>query len=372
MVAPVLLYKANSAGISNFNQACAVAVQAGDLIVICHSCNTANAQITGVIDPAGSIYTLGGDTANPPADYAYGIAAAGWSAGASLRVIFNATSNHNVIVFRLRGMAAASVLDVAPAPASGTGTSCSIDSGTLAQASETLIGHIGAAGGSVGAVTPGDAWSNFDQSSDGRGSVIYHETSSTANDSMAPSWATSRIFKARLLGFKTAVTGASGTLAITLDALTVAAAGMVKAQGSLSQTLAGIGGARTGAVKVQGSAARILGTLTAAATGAAKIQGATAATLGALTAAGTAAARVAGAAALELAALVIAAQGSAPTPGGVSGSLAQTLQQLVGTDSGKVIAQGQLDSALALLICVATGSLPPAGAARPVIFIAGM
>jgi hypothetical protein len=134
--------------------------------------------------------------------------------------------------------------------------------------------------------------------------------------------------------------GATGTLAATLAAATVAASGTVTDNGTLSVTLAAATLAASGSVggAVTGTLAQTLAAATVTASGAATVSGSLAQTLAAATSAVTGVVTIGGSLAQTLAAATSAVTGEVK----VSGSLAQTLAAAGVAASGAVTDRGTL------------------------------
>lgn len=148
---------------------------------------------------------------------------------------------------------------------------------------------------------------------------------------------------------------ATGTLAVTLDALTAAGTGTALVQGSAAVTLGGLTTSATGAVPAQGSASITLGALTLAGTGTVPSQGALSTTLGALALSGTAIAPSQGTGITALGALTVVATGAAL----VQGTGITALGALSVSGAGSVPAVGALAVTLgALATSGAAGVLP--------------
>lgn len=128
--------------------------------------------------------------------------------------------------------------------------------------------------------------------------------------------------------------GADAAAALTLPALTEAAAATVTASGSSSLTLPALTIAAAGAATASGASALTLPHLTISADGTAGVFGTAALTLPALTAAAAGAATAAGASALTLPHLTIAAAGGT----GVLADAALTLPRLTGAGAATVTA----------------------------------
>lgn len=156
-----------------------------------------------------------------------------------------------------------------------------------------------------------------------------------------------------------AASGVSGSLDVTLAALTAAGAGAVAVAGSASVTLGALTAAGTGTVAVQGGLATALGALTLAGTGTIGVAGQAALTLAALTAAGAGTVAVAGQAALALASVAVGAAGTVS----VSGALSTTLGALTVTAAAAVAVTGTASVTLGALSVSASGTVAVAGVA---------
>lgn len=166
--------------------------------------------------------------------------------------------------------------------------------------------------------------------------------------------------------------GVSGSLAVTLAAATLSAAGAVAVAGTATPTLAAVTVTSAGTVAVAGAAAVTLGAATLSATGAVAVVGSASPTLGAATlsasggvaTAGTVAAtfddatlsaagvaQVAAAVAVTLGSITLTAEGVVP----VVGALAITMDALTPAATGAVAATGAAAGTLDDCVLVATG-----------------
>jgi len=114
--------------------------------------------------------------------------------------------------------------------------------------------------------------------------------------------------------------GVVGTLSVTLDAATLAAAGAVALSGSLATTLGALTLSGTGAVSVAGAATPTLAALTLSGTAGAAVAGSASPTLATMTLASVATVPVAGSGSVTLAALTLTGEGLSGAPGGGEGS----------------------------------------------------
>lgn len=177
---------------------------------------------------------------------------------------------------------------------------------------------------------------------------------------------------------------AAGTLAVTLAAVSLAAAATAEASGALAKTLDGVALAGTGTVAAAGASGALSITLDAvalAATGQAEARGALALTLGNVALAATGQAEARGALAVDLAAVALAASGAAEAKAALSatlaavalagqaqaearGALSAALDPVVLAGTGLIVEGpvGTLDLALAPVVLVATGAAEARGA----------
>jgi hypothetical protein len=148
----------------------------------------------------------------------------------------------------------------------------------------------------------------------------------------------------------------AGSLAVTLDDATLSAAGgsTSSVSGSLAATLADLTLSSSGTVRVAGSLTATLGALSSTATGTVRVAGTLAVTLDAVTSSATGTVRVAGSLAATLAAATAVSTGTVR----VAGSLAATLAALSGTSAGTVRVAGSLSATLGSLTVSAAGTVP--------------
>lgn len=153
--------------------------------------------------------------------------------------------------------------------------------------------------------------------------------------------------------------GVSGSLAATLSAATLSAAGTVAVTGQTAAQLADLTAAGTGTVAVAGSAAITLGDVTATAAGAVAITGDLAAQLAdaTLAATGSTADGLTGALAVTLADATAAATGTVA----VSGSAAVSLADATCEAAGTVVVQGSATAGLESATLSAAGQVAIAG-----------
>lgn len=147
---------------------------------------------------------------------------------------------------------------------------------------------------------------------------------------------------------------AAGTLAQTLGALTLSSSGSAPASGTLAQTLGALALASTGSAPASGALTQTLGALSLASVGSAPASGALAVSLGALALASTGVAASGGTLTVTLGDLTLASTGSAPA----SGAFAQTLGDLALSSSGSAPASGTLAVTLGALSLASAGSAP--------------
>jgi hypothetical protein len=214
--------------------------------------------------------------------------------------------------------------------------------------------------GSVSGGTNVGAWTTVSNGSTGgldagMGSSTAIQSTAAATGNITGDWQASQATYAGI-SYTYAVKPrvASGTLAVTLTAVALAATGIAEAQGALARTLDAVALAATGTAAdagASGALARTLDAVALAAAGVAEAQGALAVTLAsvALAASGQAEARAALDAAL--AAVAVAAAGQAEA----RGALAATLAAIAISASGQAEARGALAATLASVALAGTG-----------------
>lgn len=144
----------------------------------------------------------------------------------------------------------------------------------------------------------------------------------------------------------------TGTLAVTLGAVTVAASGEVKTDGTLSRTLGDVTIAASGELKIQGSLSQTLSDTTLAGAGLVKhIHGGLSATLGNASLAAAGEVEAEGSLSQTLANATLAASGEIKA----EGSLARTLADATLSAAGEVKVQGSLAQTLAPAALAASG-----------------
>ena len=153
-----------------------------------------------------------------------------------------------------------------------------------------------------------------------------------------------------------AAAGGTGTLAVTLGALTLAGTGALSITGITSATLGALTSAATGALAIQGTLSQTLGTLTSASTGALAITGSLSGTLGALTLASTGTLPIVGSLSATLGAVTLAATGAGLQAG--TGSLTATLGTLTAAATGSLSISGSLTATLGAITLAASGAAP--------------
>ena len=176
--------------------------------------------------------------------------------------------------------------------------------------------------------------------------------------------------------------GGTGSLAVTLGALTGSAAGKLDIKGSSAVTLGSLAASGAGALAIKGtsavtlgtltlssagtllatgsgSAAITLGALTAAASGKLEIKGQFAVTMGSLSAAAAGTLAIKGTSAVTLGALTLSSSGTLVT--GTTGTAAITLGALTATATGTLPITGQAAVTLGSLTASATGTVPITG-----------
>lgn len=149
--------------------------------------------------------------------------------------------------------------------------------------------------------------------------------------------------------------GAVGTLAATLAEATASATGKVTVSAALAATLADVTVAATATVKVAGLMATTLDPVTAVAAATVKVTGSTTKTLDAVTvvAAGSVASPATGTFSKTLAPLTLV--GTITPTAGAGGALARTLDALTVTAAATTTVRGAGAATLAPLTCAATG-----------------
>lgn len=175
-----------------------------------------------------------------------------------------------------------------------------------------------------------------------------------------------------------AASSITGTLAATLDAVTLAASGALPIAGTAAPTLGALQSAGTGALSLAGTASATLGALTSSAAGTLALAGSLSATLADVTVSAAGSGAHTGTLAQTLGALQSSAAGTLALVGtlsatlgavtasgagalGVAGSLSATLAPLTASGVGSAGAQGSLSATLAAVTSSAAGTLALVG-----------
>lgn len=148
--------------------------------------------------------------------------------------------------------------------------------------------------------------------------------------------------------------GITGTLAKTLDSLTLSSTAALALEATAAPTLGALTASATGALAIEGALATTLVALTSTAAGAVALEAALAQTLSALTAAATGALAIDATLGQTLAALTLAATGDLE---GNTGALAATLGALTAAATGALPLAGTATVSLAALTVTATATL---------------
>lgn len=152
--------------------------------------------------------------------------------------------------------------------------------------------------------------------------------------------------------FVQAVSGRTGTLSVTLGALTRSATGTVALKGTLTKTLGALTSAATGTVALKGTLTKTLGALTSSATGTVALAGTLSKTLGAATLSSAGVVALKGSAAFTLGSLTSTATGTVA----LAGVLSQSLGALTSSAAGALQIKGTTTQTLAALTLTATGA----------------
>lgn len=234
--------------------------------------------------------------------------------------------------FSTTGIASPTPIDTQAAGATGTGTTPSIATGTLAQASELVLGFIDISSGHGDTFTESSGFTGFtDISASTRDlRVAYQIVAATTTVTYAPTLGTSRNYAGNVLSFAGAASGPSnGIAAITLGAVTSGSAGAVADTGAATVTL----GALTLVARdnvIIASAAITLGAVAVSSAGLVLVSAAETTALGAL----------------------VEATGGATL---VTGSANQTLGALTTSSGGAILDTGALTSTLGGISVFASG-----------------
>jgi hypothetical protein len=168
----------------------------------------------------------------------------------------------------------------------------------------------------------------------------------------------------RVLRLSAAVTSITGTLNVTLDGISLSAAGNEPIAGVLAKTLDGITLASAGNLPVTGAATITLAGVSISAAGSLPIAGAFTKTLDGIGLTATGNEPIAGVANVTLSGIGLSATGTVADVGTVTGALNVTLAGLSLAASGKITVAGVLTQTLAGVGLTATGNEPIAGAAN--------
>ena len=178
-------------------------INIGDSIVIHTGSGTGSTNLTGVVDSgATNVYTVQlAETQASGIGRAICQATAFLAAGSTITASFaSSAARHAIIGTKVKNLAASPVAET-PASTGTTGTSTSIASGTMTFTPQLVIGAIMWAGSDPGTLTPGTGWSaDSTLNASCFLSVVYKVVLVAAGDTFAPSWVTSRAFRANCVG----------------------------------------------------------------------------------------------------------------------------------------------------------------------------
>lgn len=339
----------------------------GSRIVVYVSSYAGDLGTSAVTDNQGNTYTRIGYLSDPVEVYLAIYTAIASTSSGTFTVTANpsGTSADITLVIAEVAGAATGAADVTNS-ATGTGTAVSSGNVTPGEAGEILIAAMTHTG-STRTLTEESGWTLAGENQSASGSqpinAVYKiQTTATTEDA---DWtiSASETWLALIASFKAAASGVSGTLSVTLGALTSSATGTIAVKGTASPTLATLTLSSAGAVSISGQAAIALGVLTASATGAVAITGATDSALGALTGAATGAVAVNGAADNTLDALTLSAAGVVDSLPAISGAADVTLEGLTVTGAGVVPIVGEANQILTGLTLSSSGKVATTGQA---------
>ena len=236
--------------------------------------------------------------------------------------------------------------------------------------------------GAVSGITPITGWTGRFENDLGAATTGLYSYNTIGTADVSAGWNQSADDAIAIaVAISEASSGISGSLNVTLGALTLAAAGVVAIAGAAAPTLGALTGSAQATVEVRGSASPTLGALTLAAAGTvggAEILGELDATLGALQSSATGAVAISGSASRTLDALSASATGTVGVRGATSstlgalissaqgavevrGAAAQTFGELTAASAGTVEIRGAANSTLDALSSVATGAVAVTG-----------
>ena len=128
------------------------------------------------------------------------------SSGATITVTFAGVNTAwNSSVSRISGIKASSCLDVAPAGSTGTSTSGTVSTGTLAQSNEIIFGNAGVNNCPTYTEASGFTTSNSGSVCNAFGltmSQAYKTVSATTTTAFAPSWSSSQLYGLLVISLK--------------------------------------------------------------------------------------------------------------------------------------------------------------------------
>ncbi len=184
---------------------------AGNLIVNI-AASDGSPTLSSVADSASNSYSAGTALASPAgrhlrAFYVQNAAALAISQTVTTTFSANGAGKYSAAI-SIQGVAASGALDVQGAGVSGTGTTPSIATGTLAVAAEIVIGFVLVGGGNSDSFTEASGWTSLPSiGAGGGGSILrmaYRVVASTASVTYNPTLGTSRDYVANVMSFKAA------------------------------------------------------------------------------------------------------------------------------------------------------------------------
>ena len=179
----------------------------------------------------------------------------------------------------------------------------------------------------------------------------------TGAQNIAWTFGTSEDWGVALAAFKPTLAGNTGNLNLTLDALTLSAAGTASISGALTQTLAALTANATGTIAVKGTTTATLGAVALGATGTVAVTGSASVTLGAAALVSSGTVAVKGTASVTLGALTGTAAGVVAVTGAVSQTLGAVTLSAAGVVANQPAITGTLSATLAAATLSATGTV---------------
>lgn len=182
-------------------------IQVGDVVVVVGGCATSSNGLTSVADDAGNSYAtsvnLQGTLVAPSANIFVGIATAPLAAGNHITGTFGGTTGaKGIVAFRVPRMLLnwPLVWDSAVIPISTNGTAVNggtVNTGTLSQANELLVGEVGASG-NPGAMSATGFTAISATTANYFINVFYKIVASTASVAWSPTWVNSVAFRSNV------------------------------------------------------------------------------------------------------------------------------------------------------------------------------